>query len=418
MRSEGGDGATTIGDHVMLQRGTTYKSALLGQPGPVLLGLASIQRNGGFLDTNLKTYGGDSPKKLLLGPGDLYVALKDVTQSGDLLGAVARVPVSLGFGRLTQDTVRLDVIDSNLPRSYLYWLLRTPEYRAYCRARATGTTNLSLSRADFLAFPVPPPTADRLAVVEILELLDGKIDSNRRLARVLEEIAQTEFQARFVDFVGVENLEDSELGQIPVGWRARVLGDIGVVHRDLIKGANELPYVGLDLMPRSSTVLTEWREKNAPTGQAALFEIGDILFGKLRPYFRKVGVAPIVGRCSTEILVLRPVRPEYYGVLLGHVASEAFIEHCVAVSRGTRMPRAEWKDASAFKIAIPPTEAAAAFTALVWDIYAKNRCLTHESRTLGSIRDALLPELISGRTSVLDTTDPGEINEPLVDEAA
>ena len=70
--------ALTLGDVVTLQRGTTYKSALLGQDGPVLLGLASIQRNGGFRDDNLKTYGGDSPEKLTLRPGDIYVSLKDV----------------------------------------------------------------------------------------------------------------------------------------------------------------------------------------------------------------------------------------------------------------------------------------------------------------------------------------------------
>ena len=69
-----------------LVRGTTYKSALLEQPGPVLLGLASIHRDGGFRNDSLRTYGGESPEKLLLRPGDLYVSLKDVTQSGDLLG--------------------------------------------------------------------------------------------------------------------------------------------------------------------------------------------------------------------------------------------------------------------------------------------------------------------------------------------
>jgi len=47
-----------LGDYFELQRGTTYKSALLGQAGPVLLGLGSIERNGGFKGDNLKTYGG------------------------------------------------------------------------------------------------------------------------------------------------------------------------------------------------------------------------------------------------------------------------------------------------------------------------------------------------------------------------
>ena len=84
--------APTIDEVVRLVRGTTYKSALLEQPGPVLLGLASIQRNGGFRNDSLKTYGGESKPNQILVPGDLYVSLKDVTQSADLLGAVARVP--------------------------------------------------------------------------------------------------------------------------------------------------------------------------------------------------------------------------------------------------------------------------------------------------------------------------------------
>jgi type I restriction enzyme S subunit len=67
----------TLGEVVSLVRGTTYKSALLGQPGPVLLGLGTIQRNGGFRDDSLKTYGGESAAKQLLVPGDLYVSLKD-----------------------------------------------------------------------------------------------------------------------------------------------------------------------------------------------------------------------------------------------------------------------------------------------------------------------------------------------------
>lgn len=125
-----------LGDLVSLVRGNTYRSALLGSPGPVLLGLASIQRDGGFRGDSLKTYGGDSAEKLLLRPGDLYVSLKDVTQSGDLLGSVARVPTTVQLGRLTQDTVKLQFDRSRYPPDLLYWTLRSPEYRAYCRERA------------------------------------------------------------------------------------------------------------------------------------------------------------------------------------------------------------------------------------------------------------------------------------------
>ncbi|WP_281716228.1 restriction endonuclease subunit S [Alteromonas sp. CyTr2] len=188
-----------IGDHVELQRGNTYKSALLNAEGPFLLGLGSIQKDGGFKDSNLRTYGGPSAEKMLVYPGDLYVSLKDVTQSGDLLGSVARVPKHIPVGRMTQDTVKL-LFKSDIDRNYFYWLLRTPEYRNYCRSRATGTTNLGLSRDDFFAFEVPAFSDTRQRLVNILEHIESKIVTSVRINHTLEAIAQAIFKSWFVDF--------------------------------------------------------------------------------------------------------------------------------------------------------------------------------------------------------------------------
>jgi type I restriction enzyme, S subunit len=163
-----------LGDLVELTRGTTYKSRLKELPGPVLLGLAAIRRNGGFRDDKLSTYGGDSPAKLVLGPGDLFASLKDVTQAADLLGAVARVPSYVKRGRLTQDTVKLSFRSPGTSRELVYRTLLTDEYRDYCRAHATGTTNLGLSRDDFLAFPVVQPTE---AVQRLFDSVEENIES-------------------------------------------------------------------------------------------------------------------------------------------------------------------------------------------------------------------------------------------------
>jgi hypothetical protein len=192
--------ANVLGDYFELVRGTTYRSELIGLPGPVLLGLGTIGRDGGFRGDSLRTYGGESPAKLLVRPGELFLSLKDVTQSGDLLGAVARVPKHVAVGRLTQDTVRLDPRQAGAPLQYLYWLLRTPEYRAYCRSRATGTTNLGLSREDFLSFPVPAPTDEQSTLCRALDELDDKIELNRCMSRTLEAIAQAIFKSWFVEF--------------------------------------------------------------------------------------------------------------------------------------------------------------------------------------------------------------------------
>ena len=258
----GEDYRHTLGDYFTLQRGTTYKGQLLGQPGPVLLGLATIQRNGGFRTDSLQTYGGESPDKLLVHPGELYLSLKDVTQSADFLGAVARVPMDHLPGRLTQDTVKLQPKGTDVPLDYLYWLLRTPQYRSYCRARATGTTNLGLARDDFLAFPAPEPTPVQLKLAHILGTLDDKIELNRRMNETLEAMARALFKSWFVDFDPVrakhalrkvegaegrpstssgqafpglpkpladlfpDSFEDSELGEIPKGWTVKPVADL------------------------------------------------------------------------------------------------------------------------------------------------------------------------------------------------
>jgi type I restriction enzyme S subunit len=175
----------------------------------------------------------------------VYVSLKDVTQSGDLLGAVSRVPSGVAAGRLTQDTVRLDLVEGSPDATYLFWLLRTPQYREYCRARAIGTTNLSLSRDDFLAFPVPPLTERRHALVRLLETLEAKIELNHRMNRTLESVARAIFKSWFIDFDPVHRklergsptfmidaaglfpstMAPSALGAIPEGWRVSTVRD-------------------------------------------------------------------------------------------------------------------------------------------------------------------------------------------------
>lgn len=173
-----------LGDCVTLIRGTTYKSSLLSESdGPVLLGLGSIERHGGFKKGAWKHYPGSSSPDIILHPGDLYVSLKDLTQACDLLGAVARVPKYLTEGRLTQDTVKLHFQNnaSEQVRQYVYWSLRSPQYRAYCKARGTGTTNMSLSRKDFLDWEIPTKTKGRDTLVQLLELIELKLALNSRL---------------------------------------------------------------------------------------------------------------------------------------------------------------------------------------------------------------------------------------------
>ncbi len=85
-----------------------------------------------------------------------------------------------------------------------------------------------------------------------------------------------------------------------------------------------------------------------------MFSCGDILFGKLRPYFHKVGIAPVNGVCSTDILVLKPKAENGTAFLLSIVSSNAFINYVSAAAEGTKMPRTDWKTMSIYPVLIPP----------------------------------------------------------------
>src|SRR4030065_907521 len=118
-----------------------------------------------------------------------------------MIGSVARVPPSVAAGRLTQDTVKLQFHDSDRETSnFLYWILRTPQYRDYCEGRATGSAVVALSREDFLNFPVPTITKTRMRIVELLEGLDDKIELNRRMNATLEAMARGGFQSWVEEF--------------------------------------------------------------------------------------------------------------------------------------------------------------------------------------------------------------------------
>ena len=97
-------------------------------------------------------------------------------------------------------------------------------------------------------------------------------------------------------------------------------------------------------MPRRCIALSEWDNGEGLASSKFRFWEGDILFGKLRPYFHKVGVAPLDGVCSTDIVVVSPKSDDWFGFLLGYLSSSEFIDYTDAASTGTRMPRTNWTD--------------------------------------------------------------------------
>ena len=277
---------------------------------------------------------------------------------------------------------------------------------------------------------VIPPLPTQRAIAHILGTLDDKIELNRRMNEMLEEMVRALFKSWFVDFDPVrakmegrwrrgeslpglpaehydlfpDRLVDSELGEIPEGWEVAMVGEIAN-HRRSVASPQEIdadtPYIALEHMPKRCIALSEWSTAAGLASNKFRFEQGDILFGKLRPYFHKVGVAPLDGVCSTDIVVISPVSQDWFGFLLGHVSGQEFIDYTNAGSTGTRMPRTSWPDMARYKIAVPGLVVARAYTATLQPAIERILTASHESRTLATQRDALLPRLVSGEVGVI-----------------
>lgn len=419
-----------LGDVVTLVRGTTYKGALLGQPGPVLLGLASIQRHGGFRADSLKTYGGECKAKLLLWPGDLYASLKDVTQSAELLGAVARVPTFIASGRLTQDTVKLEFVDEGYPRELLYWSLRSPTYRSYCREHATGTTTLGLARDDFLAFPLPVPTRHAMDLVELLEAIEARIQGLRETNTTLEAIAQALFKSWFVDFDPVRakaegrepdgmdavtaalfpgEFEESGLGLIPEGWWTGTFGDIASQSKGSVSplSSRETEYDHYSLPAFDAGLMPVLEFGEAIKSNKTPVPNGAVLISKLNPHIPRIWFTGEVRRnavCSTEFLVWVPldgISAEYVFCLATSAPFNTAMRQLVTGTSNSHQ-RVKPDYLTAIAAVVPPSDVTTEFGKISGPLL--RRVLENRSiaLSLAQLRDTLLPRLVSGKLRLPD----------------
>ena len=139
-------------------------------------------------------------------------------------------------------------------------------------------------------------------------------------------------------------------------WRPVSFGKCALLIRDNVSvpEAEDVPYIGLEHIGKETLSLVGYGEASSVTSTKTRFQRGDILFGKLRPYFRKVVRVPFDGICSTDIWVVRATEGVDQGFLHYCMASWPFVDFATAGAEGTRMPRAKWEHVSRYEISLPP----------------------------------------------------------------
>ncbi|EJA3582191.1 restriction endonuclease subunit S [Vibrio vulnificus] len=194
----------SLSDFINVKHGFAFKgeffkaertSDLLVTPGNFAIG-------GGFKSDKFKFYDGPVPEDYVLSEGDLIVTMTDLSKQADTLGYSALVPAIAGSRLLHNQRVGLvEFKNDELDITYLYFLLRSKEYRHHVVSTATGSTVKHTSPTKILSFAFRKPPKDiQIDIGKKLIALEEKIENNTQTNQTLEQIAQAIFKSWFVDF--------------------------------------------------------------------------------------------------------------------------------------------------------------------------------------------------------------------------
>jgi type I restriction enzyme, S subunit len=315
---------------------------------------------------------------------------------------------------------------------FLFYFFRSPigRYELLKNASTVGTPGIGQPLTSLKSIMVPLPSmVEQRAIAVILGKLDDKIDLNRQINQTLEAIAQALFKSWFVDFDPVrakeegrlqslsnhvadlfpDSLEGSDFGEGPKGWVFEILPVVVDVNpsRTLTRGDNA-PYLDMANMPTRDHSPNIVIDRLYSSGMR--FMNGDTLVARITPCLENGKTAYVdfledgqVGWGSTEYIVLRPNPPlpgEYAYCL---ARSQEFRDFAIQSMTGTSgRQRVPVDSLDHFIVALPSEKVAGAFGRVVKPLFARARAAVEQNRTLGSLRDALLPKLVAGEIRIKD----------------
>ena len=313
---------------------------------------------------------------------------------------------------------------------FLYYVLRDESRVKHARTRVVQSVQANFSLGELSSLELTLPSlAEQKAIVAVLGALDDKIELNRRMNATLEAMARALFQSWFEGFDPVrakldgrkpegldeattdlfpDSFQDSELGHIPTGWTVGRVADVSDFSRSSINPIEfpdeifdhySLPAFDEGQIPKAENGSTIMSNKLIMTQKC-------VLLSKLNPHIPRIWLPELhVTRrsvCSTEFIVAS-ARPGYScEFLFSLFTCAAFATTYGSLVTGTTGSHQRVRPESVLEMhtVIPPPKLVKAFTAIAEPIFQQINRNIDQSRTLASLRDTLLPKLLSGELSV------------------
>ncbi len=320
-------------------------------------------------------------------------------------------------------------LPSELDGNFLFYVLRIREVRHQFSSFANGVTRFGLRKADIGLVQIPYPSLTKQrGIANILRTLDDKIELNRRMCRTLEEMAQALFKSWFVDFDPVrakmegrwrpgeslpglpahlydlfpDRLVDSELGPIPEGWAVQSLDQIadftnGLAMQRFPPDSDEwLPVIKIAEMRRGYT--TKTGKASRSIAPRYVIEDGDVLFswsGSLELVMWSHGPGAL-NQHLFKVTSDQYPRWFYWGWTHEHLND--FRE--IAAGKATTMGHIRRQHLTEANVAVPPAEILKAGDTPLAALLRQQVAYAVQNRTLATLRDELLPKLVSGELRI------------------
>lgn len=236
---------------------------------------------------------------------------------------------------------------------YLNAFIQSNFVRKYYELNASGSgQRYTLTLESILSTPILLPDYDKQVLIgDMLSNTDHQIERNNLMVKKLQVLTQSIYSYWFNQFEfpneegkpykssGGEMVWNEELKKlIPKNWTILKLKDILKRVNVNVENDISLPTIDLSVMPAENISLNSLNNSDNFTSNLNRMFEGNILFGSIRPYLKKCGIAPCNGAVAGTVYQFEEIKKKTYNYSVITMSQNSFFEYALKKSKGTRMP--------------------------------------------------------------------------------
>ncbi|EPP1745215.1 restriction endonuclease subunit S [Campylobacter jejuni] len=323
------------------------------------------------------------------------------------IGSLGKVALTKVIGSCNQQ-INAIIPHKNIISEYIYYYCISSKFQSILFSKAPQTTLAILNKTEFSKLEIiyPKDIKEQERIAGILDFAFSKIDENIKKAKEnlanIDELMQSALQKAFNPL----NDNTKENYQLPQSWEWKSLGDTSnygktsQVKPSQLKGNDWI--LELEDIEKESGVLLQkvlFQDRQSKSNKIK-FNKGDILFGTLRPYLKKVIIADDNGACSSEIMPFSTGNSITNHFIYYYLFANFLHDRISSLTYGARMPRLGTKDGKSLQIPLPPLQEQEQIAEHLDFVFEKAKALkelyTKELKDYEELKQSLLDKAFKG----------------------